>query len=94
MEPIVSPSASTSVGLEQQQAIIPVATPQTPASSVAQPRPPPSADVASTSRIGIGQLWNSRGAASYHGLSYFGHQSAASIMQMESPEYVHPVLWW
>jgi hypothetical protein len=34
----------------------------------------------------IGQIWNSRGAQSYHGSSYFGHQSAASMMQMESPE--------
>ncbi len=34
----------------------------------------------------VGRLWNSRGAKSYHGSSYFGHQSAASIMDMESPE--------
>uniref|UniRef100_A0A0B7KE57 Xylanolytic transcriptional activator regulatory domain-containing protein n=1 Tax=Bionectria ochroleuca TaxID=29856 RepID=A0A0B7KE57_BIOOC len=34
----------------------------------------------------IGHLWNSRGAASYHGSSYFGHQSAASLVQIESPE--------
>ncbi|CAM1511917.1 Fc.00g094300.m01.CDS01 [Cosmosporella sp. VM-42] len=34
----------------------------------------------------IGQLWNSRGAASYHGSSYFGHQSPANMMQVESPE--------
>ncbi|KAF4121904.1 Fungal trans [Geosmithia morbida] len=34
----------------------------------------------------VGQLLNSRGAPSYHGSSYFGHQSAASMMQVESPE--------
>lgn len=34
----------------------------------------------------VGQLWNSRGAASYHGTSYFGHQSAAIMMQVESPD--------
>ncbi|KAH7305255.1 fungal-specific transcription factor domain-containing protein [Stachybotrys elegans] len=34
----------------------------------------------------IGHLWNSRGAPSYHGSSYFGHQSAADMMQVESPE--------
>ncbi|KAJ3549852.1 hypothetical protein NM208_g280 [Fusarium decemcellulare] len=34
----------------------------------------------------IGHLLNSRGAPSYHGTSYFGHQSAASLISMESPE--------
>lgn len=34
----------------------------------------------------MGRIWNSRGAASYHGSSYFGHQSAASLMEMESPQ--------
>lgn len=34
----------------------------------------------------IGHLWNTRGAASYHGSSYFGHQAAASMMHMESPD--------
>ena len=31
----------------------------------------------------MGRIWNSRGAASYHGSSYFGHQSAASLMEMQ-----------
>lgn len=34
----------------------------------------------------MGQLLHARGAPSYHGSSYFGLQSAASMMQVESPE--------
>lgn len=48
------------------------------------PPPRPSAEVGNPSRVG--HLWNSRGAPSYHGNSYFGHQAAASLMEMESPE--------
>lgn len=56
--------------------------------------PPPSIDTLRPRRTNpenfsnsrIGQLLNSRGAPSYHGSSYFGHQSAASLMQVESPE--------
>ncbi|KAI2619311.1 fungal-specific transcription factor domain-containing protein [Hypoxylon sp. NC1633] len=33
----------------------------------------------------IGDLWNSRGAPSYHGSSYFGHQNAADMIHVESP---------
>ncbi|KAL4901204.1 fungal-specific transcription factor domain-containing protein [Aspergillus multicolor] len=34
----------------------------------------------------IGNLWPSRGAPSYHGNSYFGHQAAAVMMQVPSPD--------
>lgn len=92
MEPTVSPSTSPSTNVDTQQQQHPrpsvAPPPQTPGSSVVQAPSSATADLTSTSRMGIGQLWNSRGAASYHGSSYFGHQSAASMMQMESPEYV------
>ncbi|RDW67467.1 fungal specific transcription factor domain-containing protein [Aspergillus mulundensis] len=34
----------------------------------------------------VGNLWPSRGAPSYHGNSYFGHQAAATMMQVPSPD--------
>ncbi|KAK6075126.1 nucleus protein [Seiridium cupressi] len=34
----------------------------------------------------VGRLWNSRGAPTYHGDSYFGLQAAADMMHVESPQ--------
>ncbi|KAH8179095.1 fungal specific transcription factor domain-containing protein [Sarocladium implicatum] len=84
----MSPSTSPSASMHPRQSMPDTATPQTPA-TIAQSQPAsqqPSTALSNASRIGIGQLWNSRGAASYHGSSYFGHQSAASMMQVESPD--------
>ncbi|KAH8897538.1 hypothetical protein GQ53DRAFT_510837 [Thozetella sp. PMI_491] len=38
------------------------------------------------SQTHMGRIWNSRGAPSYHGDSYFGHQAAAVMMQVDTPE--------
>ncbi|UNI23017.1 hypothetical protein JDV02_008858 [Purpureocillium takamizusanense] len=51
-----------------------------------QQQPPSRSRASSADSPHVGRLWNTRGAKSYHGSSYFGHQSAASIMDMESPE--------
>ncbi|KAH6692255.1 fungal-specific transcription factor domain-containing protein [Plectosphaerella plurivora] len=78
--------------------VLAAATPSTTRSASTAAAQAPNAVPPSTSRsrvrpIGsaqdspmLGQLWNSRGAASYHGTSYFGHQSAAIMMQVESPD--------
>ncbi|GAM40328.1 hypothetical protein TCE0_038f12598 [Talaromyces pinophilus] len=34
----------------------------------------------------VGRLWNTRGAPTYHGNSYFGYQSAADMIEVESPQ--------
>ncbi|KAG9253009.1 fungal-specific transcription factor domain-containing protein [Emericellopsis atlantica] len=56
-----------------------------PSGDAQTPRPPTSSKSGYHSSR-IGHLLNSRGAPSYHGSSYFGHQSAASLISMESPE--------
>ncbi|KAK9778908.1 putative Nucleus protein [Seiridium cardinale] len=62
---------------------LPAASPATIAGRTAanatatQPSPAPAT---------VGRLWNSRGAPTYHGDSYFGHQAAADMMHVESPQ--------
>ncbi|KAL6354074.1 hypothetical protein LRP88_12626 [Fusarium phalaenopsidis] len=60
----------------------PIASIQTPARTTE----PSTASGSGFHSSRIGHLLNSRGAPSYHGASYFGYQSAASLISMESPE--------
>ncbi|KAJ2975144.1 hypothetical protein NQ176_g5683 [Zarea fungicola] len=58
----------------------------TPNSQRTAQSPLPETQARFTGSTNAGQIWHSRGAPSYHGSSYFGFQSAASMMHMESPD--------
>ncbi|KAH6719589.1 fungal-specific transcription factor domain-containing protein [Leptodontidium sp. MPI-SDFR-AT-0119] len=44
-----------------------------------------------TSSPRVGQLWNSRGAPTFYGMSYFGPQVAAKMIQSQAPDLAYGV---